>query len=939
VPWGILRASGPFQHSHGGLVAILGRTVNFCWFCFKWSFVLAVVAGGAAALYFYQHVDNEICRQIETKIAKHYSNLSVHLCSAQLVDGKGIVVRGLTIGEPGAEGPRATLLSVAEIFIECPTDWSSLAGGEPDVRRVIFRQAVFHATRCADGTFSTGKLLPPPHFGERSPDVIFENGTVEIYDPLKHPASSMVFRDFALTLLPASADQPKLGADTRQLQGTFVGDHVRCVKYQGLFDTASSAYTITGDLEGLEFSPDFYASLPEPLSAKLNVLRDLRGQSSIHFRFDNVPTSGNPPQFDLTGNLTRARLEDDRLPHPLTDIQAAFHVNNSGFAITDFFARSNRTTLRCAGQHIGFQSNGPLSINAEVRQLELDRALLDILPASLQEQWRTYWPSGQIDADVKLNFDGQTWRRDIAVQCLNVTFTPKKFQYRFEYGKGTLSLKDNKLNLDLTAYMGSQPVSLAAELEHVDENPTGWFEAKAADIEVDHTLIDALALYEGPQKVVRSLDPRGTVDIYAKYWRERSNEPIHQHLRIAPTRCSIRYDLFPYPITGISGTIEMLDQTWTLSDLAGKHNGATVRCEGLVASGLQGNELTLNIHGTDVPLEDELRESLPFHIRQVWRDVRPRGVVDLTVNIRYLLDEHQMGLIVRAEPHVKSVSIEPVQFPYRLDNFQGALVYRDGCVTLEGCKADHGAVRVGFQGDCNFQPDGQWNMRFTGLTIDKLRPDDRELLQALPERLRRAFLVLNLTSPLNLRGSLEFEHSGSSNEPLHMKWNMNVGMQQARLQCGSIPFENINGVIGLVGGFDGRQALSRGELNLDSVNYKDCLFTQVKGPLWFEDGRVLFGSLVDQKDGPNKNNAMTGLPRTPSPIAASAFGGMLYSDGWVLLGAEPRYGVGLTLANADLTNCFQEIAGGRQKVQGRVQATVSLSDSQQSFGARRDPTL
>ena len=35
----------------------------------------------------------------------------------------------------------------------------------------------------------------------------------------------------------------------------------------------------------------------------------------------------------------------------------------------------------------------------------------------------------------------------------------------------------------------------------------------------------------------------------------------------------------------------------------------------------------------------------------------------------------------------------------------------------------------------------------------------------------------------------------------------------------------------------------RGELALDSVNFKDYQFTNVSGPIWIDDDRVLLGEL------------------------------------------------------------------------------------------------
>ena len=241
---------------------------------------------------------------------------------------------------------------------------------------------------------------------------------------------------------------------------------------------------------------------------------------------------------------------------------------------------------------------------------------------------------------------------------------------------------------------------------------------------------------------------------------------------------------------------------------------------------------------------------------------------------------------VRAQPQRESTSIEPVHFPYRLDHLQGVLVYRDGHVTFEHCKAEHGPVKVATEGYCDFLPDGRWHIHFAGLSADRLRAD-RELIQALPERLRKAVVELNPTGPINLRGSLDLERTGRPGEPLRSRWDVRLGLQQSSLQCGGILLENVHGEVSLRGGFDGQQLHSRGELALDSLNYKDCQFTQVMGPIWIDDGRVLFGSWVDRRENGAAASEATGPAQPPRPITANLCGGKFYADGWVALGPNP----------------------------------------------------
>ena len=51
----------------GGIIPILARAINCCWCGFKWTVVLAVVAGAVAAVCLYRRVDEEIRRQVETE--------------------------------------------------------------------------------------------------------------------------------------------------------------------------------------------------------------------------------------------------------------------------------------------------------------------------------------------------------------------------------------------------------------------------------------------------------------------------------------------------------------------------------------------------------------------------------------------------------------------------------------------------------------------------------------------------------------------------------------------------------------------------------------------------------------------------------------------------------------------------------------------------------
>ena len=261
---------------------------------------LTLIAGAVAVFCLYQRIDDQIRRRVETIIARHYKGLKVSLRAAQFVPGKGVKIQDLFIVEPGVEGPRAELLHIEEAMLEFPTDWKQLLGGHPPVRRVTVRRATLRIMRRGDGTWSAGKLLPPPRFGNNPPQLIWENGTVEIFDPRPsgssasasaagsasaHPSGTLaepvaynspvapnapapqtplVLRDVNLTLTPSEK------AAVRRLHGTLRGEGFRSVEFQGWADFQTPAFAIGAMAVGVEISPELRDVLPVAAAHKVN---------------------------------------------------------------------------------------------------------------------------------------------------------------------------------------------------------------------------------------------------------------------------------------------------------------------------------------------------------------------------------------------------------------------------------------------------------------------------------------------------------------------------------------------------------------------------------------------------------------------------------------------------------------------------------------------
>lgn len=903
--------------------------MNFCWEIFKWCLLAAVVGAVAAVPYFCQQVDARIHCRLLTELRQHYADLDISIRSARLIEGRGIEIRDLLIVEPDAAGPRAELIHLPEIFITCNTELAQLASGDLEVTRVAIRRPTLRLTRRPDGTWSGARLLPLPKFGTTPPEVAIEGGTVEIFDPTRNPAATQTLRNINLHMAgPGAAEGETPPGHRRRVEGTWEGDLVKQAALQGWVDPQQSTWNIRGSAEGVEITPSLVALAPSQWREKLDRQTSVQGRANVEFQLARPgPPEPAELQFSATARIIGGRVDDPRLPNPITDLAAQLTVDNGGIAVKGLSARSGPSTLHLESLRVaGWDAASPLSLEAGIEQLELNSALLNVLPASLRDQWPKYLPSGRVSAKLNASYDGQRWHQNLSVACLDVAFRFHKFPYPMQHARGNVALRDDVLTVDLHALAGNQPMSISGRIEHPQTAPLGGFTIetlKGPGLAVDEVLLRAME--EKPQAILRSLSPRGRVSVKMELWNDAPGAPTHKHLLAQVLDGAIRYERFPYPLGGIHGTLEMADDQWSFRDLVGSNDTGTVRCHGRFGDTPEGKQLLLTFNGGNIALEEELRDALGRPtIERLWRELRLQGTVDLEeLTIRYCPQfppPQRLRISLRAVPQPGTTSIEPVNFPYRLENLRGTLVYRDGHVTIDSLRAEHGEVRLVGKVTCDFQPDGNWGLRLDDLSVDQLEID-REFVRHLPERFKEAVRQWNPGGSVHLRGSLSAGRGGGPDDPVEADWNLQLVTSQGSIQFG-VPLENIHGAVRLVGGFHQGRLHSRGELDIDSLTYDDVQFTRITGPIWIDDRRVLLGTSVE----PPANER-------PRSVSGQVFGGTLYGDGWIMLGATPRYRFRTRLFQADLTQTAQEVLAGRQNLRGNVYATAEIWGEGQSLNA------
>ncbi len=895
------------------------------------TLALVGLAGAVCAMYLLGRVDEEIRAEVERRFRAHYPELSVSVRSARWFEGQGIRIRGVSIVEPTGDIDRAELAYVEEIFAISDAKLKDVVLAEIPVDKIVFRGLTIRSTRRGDGSWSAKKLWPPPNFGDTPPTVRVEGGAIEFVDPSRPEAAPLALRDVNLDIVPHEEPAPS-GPPlvVYSVRGAVGSDHFRRASLDAALREADGAWTCAGAVENFELSPELWQSLPPTLTQELPAETSIRGRASFRFEASSETVDHFPFRFSVTGDFSDVRVSDPRLPYPLTDFQGTGYVDNHRVKIENAQARCGSAQVQLAYEREGLSDAGRQTLHASARELPLDPKLVKTLPdgAAL---WDALQPTGFINVQATLAFDGRHWRPEASIELLDVSFAYADFPYRLHRGAGRVELRGEELSLNVLALASGQYVRLDGKLHDLAGQITGWLEiASQGPVPINDQLLAALD--EEAREIVTEFAPRGAATFRGRLEKtDPRAETFDLQCVVGLRNCSMKHKEFPYPIESVQGELEHRAGRWEFRDLQGWKGGAHIACHGDWTPTEHGSRLTLHFEAVQVPLDDDLRYALSPEAQQVWSDLRPRGVVDqLKVTVGYTTPERRLSLDVQAtrwpnQPQTvdrRPLTVIPVWLPYRLDNITGSVVYRDGELELQNLRADHGPTRLAAGGHVSMSKAGAWRMRLDRLTVDRLHYD-RELAEALPDALRQATGRLALTGPLALRGWVEFAGSSRPGVQTTSRWDITCETVGGTMDVGAL-LENVHGGVRLVGQCDGSRFTSRGQIDIDSLFCKGMQLVQVQGPLYLDNARVLLGAWAPPENPPPGNQQPPPSQQPPPRLTARTLGGVLQGDARCSLAGDGEFALQATLTDGDLKTIVRQATGQSPNLAGKVFGMVRL---------------
>jgi hypothetical protein len=890
---------------------------DILWTLVRWTLPLTVAAVIVAVPLCSQRIGEELRRRVEARLQARFPALQIGVRSASLVDGEGIIVRGLTIGDPVAGG--VEMVAIEEIHLACGTTLTELAAGEPTITAIRLRRPVVQARRDVEGRWNVAAILAARNAGPGVP-VAIEDASLAVED--QATGRQVVLRSIGIELRPsdAAAEVPRT-----LVRGQVGGDLFEQADFEGHID-AHGGFEVAGHVEALELSPRLNGLLPAagPLATQL---AGLRGRVSLDWTTGGSLTAVEAAAFVIRGTLAGGQFEHASLPQAISDISASFTADRAGIACERLEGHSGSTLLRASGRMEGWTQGADFDLGLEAERLLVGRHWEPFLPASLASQWSKLLPAGEVDLQAAFRRRQGALATDLSLRCRNVSLTYYRFPYRVDRTVGTVTYESGKVTMHLTGLAGGHPVHVEGTADISQPGKPGRIEVRGEGMRIDDALLAALPAKHA--EIVRRLRATGTFDFAFRHDRDpRLARGYHNTLGLRLSRCTMAYVGFPYPLSNVSGSIRMEGDRWTIRDVTGANDTGIVRCTGLLEQdGPRGGELTLHLTGTGVVLEPELRDALPPGMRRIWDDVDPRGAADFTARVRHRIGDRTTDVELEATPVGDTVSIEPAWFPYRLEQLRGRLALKDGQLRFERIRGIHARTTVLTEGSCRFAPDGGWHVSFERLTADRFRAD-HDVLRALPAGLQQAVAGVRLKGLLSLDGALDIYSTAprmvtlpdgrteSVPGPAAAAWDMQLDLEQAALDVG-VPLQHVHGGIRLRGTSDGQVWRSLGEVAIDSAIWRGLQLTAIRGPLVIDPAGARFGSpaaAIFESGGPRRLTARLG-------------GGSLQLDGSVAAGEAGRFTVAAALADADLGRLGADLIGGPTASRGRVHGAVEVSGS------------
>ncbi|MBY0586463.1 AsmA-like C-terminal region-containing protein [bacterium] len=793
---------------------------------------LTLFGAGVGAWYAYCHYsDPKVVRELLVRwLAQTCPKAKIEIGSAHASLLRGVQVDSISMR--ALENIDQQILTLRSVAIS--PDKPALLEGRLRVDQITLADPVLHLHQFQDGRWNLQSLLTGKKIRFPVPiDVMIKGARIRV------TSEQPDFMPIELANVAGTVFLRPEGEAKFELEGA--NDLVRRFKIQGRVDFITQTVSIDArTMEGVNLA-EAADQLPRSLRDKMADLRDLRGSVDLHVA-GRAQRTDDGFEWDgkVEGECRHTAFDHVKLPYPVRDARGKFTASRKGFQCSEL-----RFALGAAEGNFNVQVPAwdaqQIAVEGVLRGIELTPAVRRVLDARGQTIWDRFQPSGFADVSGRVIRLGDQLAIAGSAQLHDASLKFEKFPYPVDGAQGRFDLADDgSLRYRIEGRAGTAQVEIDGEMEGAPPPAAMLVTIKGKGLTLDETLMKAVA----PQaaQVIRDLRPGATTgDFVCVVQRPRGSERIMHKIDVDIRSSEATYAGFPYRLTDVAGHLVVEPGVVRFHDCKGHSADALIEIKGAVWSQTQGSHVEVGVRARNLPVDDKLRKALPKPALCGIESIQAAGQVNLVGNVVQAPGEK---LYVELDIDPAAMTIAPAAFPYKLEDFEGRVVYRDGRLMWNRLAAKHGDVQLECSGAFEGCETGG-TLELRNLVSNNLVYDEG-LRIAAPPNLRATLDFLSPTKPVGIRFpevKLTWQ-TGNTKE-----WRVDLDGGISLLQAGMMPavgLENVTGQIWYRGTVINDVPKFDGNVKLSEVTVEGFTATNVQSSFRVDETRIEMPNLRGQ---------------------------------------------------------------------------------------------
>jgi hypothetical protein len=385
-------------------------------------------------------------------------------------------------------------------------------------------------------------------------------------------------------------------------------------------------------------------------------------------------------------------------PYRMEDVRGTIAFTSRKVEIRGLTARHGGGRIRLAGG-VDPSDRHRYDIAVQADGVELDSQMRTAVQAVVPGIWDVFGPGGSVSTNLRIRSDG---RDDYDHFTLNLQMGGKMsiryrdFPYPVENLLGEAIITNDSVKVENVQGSHGPAQFVIHGTMGIAESPWNLdLTIDARQVPLDDTLVNASP--EVARKILAGLHAAGTAQSARARVRQSDSSSLSLDIDARLQDAKVRFDSFPYEVTGIAGPLRISPQKVVLDNLVGRHGEAEIAFRGAVLLGGRDLGVDLNVDARNVKLDEAVRDALPAEPRRFWNDFSPSGTADMNFTYRRNLpdcpdSDYRFVLTGRG------MQVRYTDFPYTFRGVTGSVAATPGKIEFLDVTAAEGPMKTVLRG-------------------------------------------------------------------------------------------------------------------------------------------------------------------------------------------------------------------------------------------------